>query len=45
MKAVILNGSPRKKWNTDLMLREAEKGAFFFTIYIDMVSEWVYNSF
>lgn len=27
MKAVILNGSPRKKWNTDLMLREAEKGA------------------
>lgn len=26
MKAVILNGSPRKKWNTDLMLREAEKG-------------------
>ncbi len=27
MKAIILNGSPRKKWNTDLMLREAEKGA------------------
>lgn len=27
MKTIILNGSPRKKWNTDLMLREAEKGA------------------
>ncbi len=24
MKAVILNGSPRKKWNTDLMLREGK---------------------
>lgn len=27
MKTIVLNGSPRKKWNTDLMLREAEKGA------------------
>lgn len=27
MKVVILNGSPRKGWNTDLLLKEAEKGA------------------
>ena len=27
MKAIILNGSPRKNWNTALMLKEAQKGA------------------
>ena len=27
MKAILLNGSPRKNWNTAMMLREAEKGA------------------
>ena len=27
MKAIILNGSPRKNWNTAMMLREAQKGA------------------
>jgi multimeric flavodoxin WrbA len=27
MKVIILNGSPRKGWNTDLMLKEAQKGA------------------
>lgn len=25
MKVIILNGSPRKGWNTDLLLKEAEK--------------------
>lgn len=27
MKTVIINGSPRKNWNTAQLLREAEKGA------------------
>ena len=27
MKTIILNGSPRKNWNTALMLKEAGKGA------------------
>ena len=27
MKTIILNGSPRKNWNTTLMLKEARKGA------------------
>ena len=27
MKAIAINGSPRKGWNTDLLLREALKGA------------------
>lgn len=27
MKTVILNGSPRKNWNTAMMLKEAQKGA------------------
>lgn len=27
MKAIILNGSPRKNWNTAMMLKEAQKGA------------------
>lgn len=27
MKTVILNGSPRKNWNTAMMLKEAKKGA------------------
>ena len=27
MKTIILNGSPRKNWNTALMLKEAKKGA------------------
>ncbi len=27
MKVIILNGSPRKNWNTAMMLKEAERGA------------------
>jgi len=27
MKAIAINGSPRKKWNTSQLLREAAKGA------------------
>ena len=27
MKAIFLNGSPRKNWNTHKMLLEAERGA------------------
>jgi multimeric flavodoxin WrbA len=27
MKTLILNGSPRKNWNTAMMLKEAQKGA------------------
>ena len=27
MKAIVLNGSPRKNWNTAMMLKEAQKGA------------------
>ena len=27
MKTILLNGSPRKNWNTALMLQEAQKGA------------------
>ena len=27
MKTIILNGSPRKNWNTAMMLKEARKGA------------------
>ena len=27
MKTIVLNGSPRKNWNTALMLKEARKGA------------------
>lgn len=27
MKAIAVNGSPRKGWNTDLILQEALKGA------------------
>ena len=36
---MILNGSPRKNWNTALMLREAQKGAESVgaeTEYIDL---------
>lgn len=39
MKTMILNGSPRKNWNTALMLREAQKGAISAgaeTEYIDL---------
>lgn len=39
MKTMILNGSPRKNWNTALMLREAQKGAESVgaeTEYIDL---------
>lgn len=39
MKAIILNGSPRKNWNTALMLKEAQKGAESVgaeTEYIDL---------
>lgn len=27
MKTILLNGSPRKNWNTAMMLKEAQKGA------------------
>ena len=27
MKAIILNGSPRKNWNTAMMLKSAQQGA------------------
>ena len=27
MKTILLNGSPRKNWNTAMMLKEAKKGA------------------
>ena len=27
MKTIILNGSPRKNWNTTQLLKEAQKGA------------------
>ena len=27
MKTIVLNGSPRKNWNTATMLKEAQKGA------------------
>jgi len=39
MKAIILNGSPRKNWNTALLLKEAQKGAESVsaeTDYIDL---------
>ena len=39
MKMIILNGSPRKNWNTALMLKEAQKGAESVgaeTEYIDL---------
>lgn len=39
MKTIILNGSPRKKWNTALLLKEAQKGAESVgaeTEYIDL---------
>lgn len=39
MKTIILNGSPRKNWNTALMLKEAKKGAASVgaeTEYIDL---------
>ncbi len=39
MKAIFLNGSPRKNWNTALLLKEAQKGAQSVgaeTEYIDL---------
>ena len=39
MKTIILNGSPRKNWNTAMMLKEAKKGAESVgaeTEYIDL---------
>ena len=39
MKAIILNGSPRKNWNTAMMLKSAKKGAESVgaeTEYIDL---------
>ena len=27
MKTIILNGSPRKNWNTAQLLKEAQRGA------------------
>ncbi|MCR5798127.1 MAG: flavodoxin family protein [Eubacterium sp.] len=39
MKTIILNGSPRKNWNTATMLKEAQKGAESIgaeTEYIDL---------
>lgn len=39
MKTILLNGSPRKNWNTALMLKAAQKGAESVgaeTEYIDL---------
>jgi multimeric flavodoxin WrbA len=39
MKTILLNGSPRKNWNTAMMLKEAQKGAESVgaeTEYIDL---------
>ena len=39
MKVIFLNGSPRKNWNTALLLKEAQKGALSVgaeTEYIDL---------
>ena len=39
MKTILLNGSPRKNWNTAMMLKEAQKGAASAgaeTEYIDL---------
>ena len=39
MKTIILNGSPRKNWNTAMMLKEAQRGAESVgaeTEYIDL---------
>ena len=39
MKTIILNGSPRKNWNTAQMLKEAQRGAESVgaeTEYIDL---------
>ena len=39
MKTIILNGSPRKNWNTAMMLKEAKRGAESVgaeTEYIDL---------
>ncbi len=39
MKTILLNGSPRKNWNTALLLKEAQKGAESVgaeTEYIDL---------
>ena len=39
MKTIILNGSPRKNWNTAMMLKEAQRGAASVgaeTEYIDL---------
>ncbi len=41
MKLIIINGSPRTKWNTAMLLKEAEKGAKDNNIdveYIDLYS-------
>ena len=41
MKTIILNGSPRKDWNTAKMLKEAQKGAESVgaeTEYMDLYS-------
>ena len=41
MKTIILNGSPRKNWNTAMLLKEAQKGAESVgseTEYIDLYS-------
>lgn len=32
MKTIILNGSPRKNWNTAMLLKEAEKGARYMRL-------------
>ena len=37
MKAIAINGSPRKSWNTDLILQEALKGAADAGAEVEMV--------
>ena len=37
MKAIAINGSPRKGWNTDLVLQEALKGAADAGAEVEMI--------
>ena len=37
MKAIAINGSPRKGWNTDLILQEALKGAADAGAEVEMI--------
>ena len=43
MKAIILNGSPRKNWNTALMLKSAQKGAEFVGAEVEYINLYDLN--